>query len=82
MSKFPLLAFALSAVPALAIAETPMSQSHSQHTQHQQAPAKPAKEKKICKMTGEQEIGSRFGAERVCKTAAEWNKLEQQQNKK
>lgn len=66
MVKFLALVLAVTGVPAVG----------SSQPQAQQPAAKPVKEKKICKTLGEEEIGSRFGKDRVCKTAAEWDKLE------
>ena len=69
------LALTFAAAPALAV---PPAQ---QAGEAQQPAAKPVKEKKICKTVGEEEIGSRFGKERVCKTAAEWDKIDKQSRK-
>lgn len=75
MLKSAFFFVALTAVGSVAAAEpTPTAPNHQS-----QVGAKPAKEKKICKMIGEQEIGSRFGSDKVCKTAAEWKKLEEKQ---
>ena len=75
MRKLVFLLFTFAAVPALAASPA------QQAAPAQQQAAKPVKEKKICKTIGEAEIGSRFGNERVCKTAAEWEKLDKQSRK-
>lgn len=75
MRKSVFLAVTLAVLPAIAAAQS------QQPAPAQQPGAKPVKEKKICKTLGEEEIGSRFGKERVCKTAAEWDKLDKQSPK-
>lgn len=60
--------FLISLTLLLAASPAPAPVDHSQHVQ----PAKA--EKKVCKRFGASE--SRMGAKRICKTAAEWKRME------